>query len=292
MRSHPRLEELVAHDPGADVDWVIGLVGSMPRASLDFRELGESMVLGKHMVLRDMNDAEEQRLLGEALDTLGDDERLRLYGERKRHKQTVVLLHEIGHTLSAIHVREATDIMHPSYDNRMQAFADPNLLLMKRVLAFRRVPKASAIGPRCTEASSRTLRGAAWGGWVEQERAEYIAKLEDAGRATEQPVNGAPTLTAIANTATPQNVAADAARTRETDVSALPEPDRAAFAEARAQLDADKLVEARAVSERLADRYPDSYAVQHLACTVAMRGGGSLKAMRKRCDRMAALAVQ
>ena len=289
---HPRLEELIAHDPGEDVDWVIGLVGSMPRASLDFRDLGEGSVLGKHIVLRDMNDAEEQRVLGEVLDTLSDDERLRLYGERKRHKQTVVLLHEIGHTLSAIHVRDATEIMHPSYDNRMQAFAEPNVVLMKRVLAFRRAPEAERDWAALYQGLTEDVRGAGWDGWVEQERAEYVAKLEAAARAPQQAGGAAPAPTAIASAASAQNTATDAARAKETDVSALPEADRTAFAEARAQLDAGKLREARAVADRLADRYPDSYAVQHLACTAAMRSGGALKEMRKRCDRMAALARQ
>ncbi|MBT8470671.1 MAG: hypothetical protein KJN97_18135, partial [Deltaproteobacteria bacterium] len=48
------LDELAALDPGEGVDWVIGLVSSVPRFTESFDELGMADLPGRHFVLRDL----------------------------------------------------------------------------------------------------------------------------------------------------------------------------------------------------------------------------------------------
>jgi hypothetical protein len=284
-------EALIAHDRGDDVDWVVGLIGSTPRAEMSFRQLGEATVLGKHLVMRDMNDAEEQRVFGEAFDTLDDDERRRLYADRKRHKEAVILLHELGHTLGAIHVDEPADIMCSNYDNRMQTFAEANVVLMRRVLAYRRQPEGERDLPALIAALAAYVRETAEARWLEVERREYLTMLQEAAASLQQPAP-APAPGTAAAAASDGVAAAPVREGPEWDVSALPEPDRARFAQARADLDANKLAPAWQVLEPLAEQHVASYAVQHLACTLAMRGGVPIHRMRQYCDRMAALALE
>ena len=101
--------------------------------TLSFHELGRARVLGRHVVLRTMDDVGELRAL-EGFDTLEPTERSRLYQQRKRHKETAVLLHELGHCLGALHTREPAELMHPQYTSDMQSFAPENLELMGYVV--------------------------------------------------------------------------------------------------------------------------------------------------------------
>ena len=127
------LAKLEAQDKGEDVDLVIGLIGALPVASFSFFELGRARVLGKHMVLRSMSSPEEIRAL-DTFDTVDPEARSRLYQQRKRHKEATTLLHEIGHSLAALHVSITDDLMHPSYEQKAQAFAPQNIELMKLAL--------------------------------------------------------------------------------------------------------------------------------------------------------------
>jgi hypothetical protein len=264
----------------------VGLIGSTPRAEMSFRQLGEATVLGKHLVMRDMNDAEEQRVFGEAFDTLDDDARRRLYADRKRHKEAAILLHELGHTLGAIHVTEPTDLMCSNYDNRMQSFADANLVLMRRVLAHRKQPEAERDVQALIAALSAYVREAAWGGWLPDARREYMTELHKASLTVQPRAHATPSAASASEAA----AAGTVQEGPEWDVSALPDADRALFARARAELDA-RPQQAWQALEPLAEQHKDSYAVQHLACTLAMRGGVTMKRMRQYCDRMAALAL-
>src|SRR5207302_2313499 len=91
------LTALRTDDPGNDVDWVIGMVGGLPRVTRSFHDVGMAHVSGKHVVLRAAADAEEQTAIERNFDELKADERADLARARKRHRAVAVLLHEIGH---------------------------------------------------------------------------------------------------------------------------------------------------------------------------------------------------
>ena len=108
----PMLEQLEKLDPGPDVDWVVGLVSSLPLVSMSFHDLGKARVLGRHFVLRGMNSVAEMQDFERMFKAMEQSERDQLYGIRKAHKETSVFLHEWAHTLGAPHVEDPTRIMN------------------------------------------------------------------------------------------------------------------------------------------------------------------------------------
>src|SRR5262245_46992154 len=84
----PLLAELSAVDRGDDVDFVVGLVGSLPIFARSFHQLGVARTMGKHLALRAINDPKEREAFEVGLSLVGSDERETLYQTRKRHKAT------------------------------------------------------------------------------------------------------------------------------------------------------------------------------------------------------------
>ena len=131
------LGRLRARDEGADADWVVGLVGGLPRATRSFHELGMSVTPGKHIVLRAASKLDEAQAVDKAFDELDDEQRARLTHELKRHRATAIFLHELGHTLGADHEADARSLMNPAYDRRMTTFGAAALASMRAELARR-----------------------------------------------------------------------------------------------------------------------------------------------------------
>jgi hypothetical protein len=269
-------------DPGEDVDFVVVLIGAAPLATLSFHDLGRAHVLGRHIAMRSMDDADELRALA-TYDALDAEERSRLYQQRKRHKEAAVLLHEIGHTLGGLHVRDRADLMNAEYDQAMQRFAEANVDLMQRVLSWRAQPAGERDARALVTEIKERLEQSKWDGFVEEERAEYLANLDRA-------LAGGATQTVATQTAAAQ--AAPQAPKDAPDLGALPEADRKLFADLDALAAARKYDELRASMRDLAGRYPDCYAVQHKACELAMRFGASRRELSGYCDRMTTLAAQ
>jgi hypothetical protein len=119
----PMLEELTQRDPGRDVDWVVGLVSPLPLVAMSFHDLGMAQVLGRHFVIRGMSSYAEMQQLQEVFGALDQDQREKLYGQRKAHKEMSVFLHEWAHTLGAMHVEQPTRIMSPGYSFRTTNFS-------------------------------------------------------------------------------------------------------------------------------------------------------------------------
>ena len=97
------LQELQARDAGDDTSWIVGLVGTRREPTNDVHQLGTSVTLGRHMVLR----------------------------ATSADKALSVFLHHVGHTLGAPHSRDPS-VMSPTYDPR---FVDLGPLT-KRVFAL------------------------------------------------------------------------------------------------------------------------------------------------------------
>lgn len=272
------LPELIARDAGEDVDFVVGLVGASPVATLTFSDLGRAQVLGKHLVLRDMQNAAEVRAFDEGLDTLDADERASLVAKRKRHKETAVLLHEVGHLLGAIHTVDAQWIEHPTYDETAQGYAPQNVEIMRKVLAFR-VREDAATADLAQVLREHIDHSDGWSGWVPEEFASFRAGLEP------QPQQKAQ---AAAPPAPPPKARHESDPARDAELLA-PE-DRPAYNSLLAASPASDIDKTWAAIEALAVKYPNAYPVRRLACETGMRAHISGRLFRPHCRRMMELA--
>jgi hypothetical protein len=268
-------------DAAKDVDLVVALVGASPVVTLSFHDLGRARVLGKHIVIRSMDDVAELQAL-EVLDTLSPDERSRLYQQRKRHKETAVLLHEIGHAFGAVHTTDALELMHASYDNNMQTFAPANAQLMGYAVDERLADESKRDPAALEQRLADFLKHAEYRGWVEDERREYVTALEDAAK------KGASTPEAAASQRATQPAAPAAP---EEDLSALSEADRARYRGIDQAWEEKRWQDVNDTIFALAKAYPDSFPVQQKACRVGMQLGLSYRALKPVCDRMTALSM-
>ncbi len=263
------LDELAAREVAPGTDRVVGLAGSVPRYELSFHQLGLANMRGKHLVVRAMNDAREYEVIQRLLSELDEQERLKLYRARRRHKTAAVLLHEIGHTLGAPHELDARTLMHASYDSKCEGYSPPAAQLMRIALAHEIDPKAEE-GPAFAEALLAELeRDAAV--WVPAEREALIAKLEaaPATRQTKKPA-------AATEPAPPSAGAAELAPLRADD--------RTTFAQAVEHQQSGRTREAWDTAKPLFAAYPRVYAVQDLRCQLAMKLGGAWQAIQAECE--------
>lgn len=132
------LAALEARDPGKTADWVVGLTGSLPVVTPSLHQLGMARLFSRHFVLRGMDDAAEGAAIDESLSLLSGEERFSLYRDRKRHKETVVFLHEWAHTLGAMHAGSLPrDVMNPQYGAAQNELSGGNRRLIELGLASR-----------------------------------------------------------------------------------------------------------------------------------------------------------
>jgi predicted Zn-dependent protease len=131
------LAELRGKDPADDVDFVIGMTKSLAAFQPSIHLLGMAESYGQHIVLRAMNDAAEREHFDQAFDELTDEERDRLYGARLEHKETSVVLHELGHALGAVHTREPTWLMGAASSTEQQAFGPANTRIIRLAVKLR-----------------------------------------------------------------------------------------------------------------------------------------------------------
>ncbi|MEZ0311086.1 MAG: hypothetical protein ACAI38_04900 [Myxococcota bacterium] len=110
------LAELQTIDAGEDTGWIVGLMGASREVTNDIHAMGTSVTLGRHMVLRGINDPAEFAALGAQLEGIAEFERGNIYRQRRAHKELVMFLHHLGHTLGAPHARDASSIMAVTYD--------------------------------------------------------------------------------------------------------------------------------------------------------------------------------
>jgi tetratricopeptide (TPR) repeat protein len=127
----PALVDLEAIDPGKDVDLVVGLMTPLTIATSSFHELGMARLLGRHIVLRGMDDEQELRSFREAFHLMDAEDVADLYTKRLRHKEESVLIHELGHVLGAIHTKDATEVMHPDYSYEIGYLSPASIELMQ-----------------------------------------------------------------------------------------------------------------------------------------------------------------
>jgi predicted Zn-dependent protease len=164
------LDALELLDNGDDVTWVIGYGSSLSNVSTNFDQIGIARPLGKHLVVRGYADVSERRNFTEAFPDTSTEEREVVHQARRRHKQTVVLIHELMHTLGAIHELDEGWLMHASYNIHMRQLSDRSRELAQIVIDERLKP--------ASEQNLRDLAGRMvsyldsnpWGGWEEDDK--------------------------------------------------------------------------------------------------------------------------
>ena len=169
----PLRESLAALEqaaPADDVAWVIGFTSPPADPTNAFDELGAGELFGRHIVLRGYDDDAQTaafhkqypdvpiKYAGDALDA------------RRRHKQTCLLLHQLGHTLGAIHETDPSWIIHVTYDPQQATISERNRELMQIALADRL--KISEMRDKVATASQllAAIEKNDWGGWVAGEK--------------------------------------------------------------------------------------------------------------------------
>jgi tetratricopeptide (TPR) repeat protein len=180
------LADLVAADPGEDVDWVIGLVGAVPIADDDHEAIGMAEPFGRHVVLRGMASWQEAESIHRALDHLPEDEREDLIADRRRHRETAVLLHEWAHTLGAVHERDPGSLMHPRYHHRASVFSPFSARLVALGLEARRV-RGAAAARGWARAYGDALEGGRAQAWDPQTIQVALSEADRIGRAPAPP---------------------------------------------------------------------------------------------------------
>jgi hypothetical protein len=270
-------EELVGADPGQDVEWVIGLVGSVPRYELSFHQLGLTRAMSKHFVMRAMNDAREYEAIERELSGIDEQERRKLYRARKRHKTTTVFLHELAHTLSALHEPDAKTIMHSSYDPKAEGYSTATAELMRLTLEHRLSPAAQteqAFAQALLDQLDRTASS-----WVASERDATVKRLKAMAAPPAQPAG-------------PPAASKREAAVTEDQVASLSAADRAIFGQAAEDQRAGKVREAWAKAKPLFAAYPGALAVQDLRCQLAMRLGMDWSAAQAECAPLMKLTLE
>lgn len=261
---HRLITDLHALDEGKDVDWVVGLASSMPRFATSFHELGVGEQPGKHIVLRAITNAAEYEAIETGLDELSEEQRDRFRRERLAHKVTTVLLHELGHTLGALHERNPKSIMNPDYNHQTSDYGSDAVDLMRLMLAHR-TPNGSI------EASSRQalidVLQRPSNPWIPQEREDAL-KLLASAPATATPGPAA----AGAASPTPRPAAVSPSPSPEA-LATLSDADKRVFTRAKALKDERKFDQALELARPLFEAYPSVEVVQELRCQIASERG-------------------
>jgi hypothetical protein len=239
---------------------------------------------GKHVVVRAARAAEEKDEIDKAFDELKDADRAKLGEARAKHRAAAVLLHEIGHTLGAIHARDRASLMHPSYDTQMSSYGDPAAALMRAGLAHRQDAPAMA------RALLSALAATPPETWVDADRASLEARLNavvgplgPASAPAAAPSAPAPTTPAAAEEPAPPAL--------PDDVAALPADARGRFIEAARALAAGDAATADAKGRSLYAAHPKVVSVQDLRCKIAVAKGGAWDETKKECDPLMKLSL-
>jgi hypothetical protein len=253
------LKELAVVESSANDEWVVGVLGADPTFTETFDTLGMANVPGHHFVVRDVSDLAERAAIDKAFATHTESRREEIYEKRKRHKRLAVFLHEWAHTLGACHTGDSAALMQASYDDRASHFDDANARLVTGGLDDRYE------GASSHEHLLAALNDASAQSFLPGTRDRVIASLHTPGEASPAP--------------TPQPPPAARSHPYIVDgsdeqiLSDMAVKDRIVYRAAEDQLLAQQSDGALETLSPLVERYPGSYAVQHLACGLLMELG-------------------
>lgn len=282
------LTELTAIAAGEHGEWVVGVVGAQPKFTTSFEELGLAELPGSHFVLRDVSDQAEREAIDAAFASYTPGRRDEIYAKRKEHKRLALFLHEWGHTLGALHARDRESLLHPSYDDAMARFDDANATLLGASLedVFGSKPSRGKL-----IASLEAVHG---DDLDEQEQSELITRLKNPPPPIPQAPASAANVSSSDSPAVGEPSHAHAfvvAGTEEELLKEVAPSDRRAYqASVQALLSGDTQLAVTSLRP-LVDKYPSSYAIQHLACGLFMQLQVQTD-MQTTCSRAQDLAVK
>ena len=276
------LFDLSAHDPGHDVDFVIGMITPLSAVPKSHEDLGRARLLGQHIVMRPGDDLQQFDALNRGLDKLDEDERERLYLSLRRHRAASVLLHEIGHALGALHTAVPDRLMTPLYTPKGSAFTPENLALMR--IALERRGRGAHANPTATLARYRVqLESTDDHVLLPEARARMLALLEAGpqrlARATELDL-GSPDRGEPGSGARGAGAPGSSGQVIEDE----------ALARRAATMVGDQPEAAWALIAPVLQRHPSDASYQNLGCQIGLQRKASGDATLKACAQAVALA--
>lgn len=170
----PALRALSELDPGDGVQWVIGYIAPLERATSVFSELTVTEPLAKHIVIRGWAEDPERESLATTLPDMSEAARTEVLGAHRRHKQTVILLRSLAITLGGIPELDAESILHPQYAPKVHAFADRNRELVELALADR---LGGGTNVTVAKALLESIEKTDWGGWMPADKEDLVTRL-------------------------------------------------------------------------------------------------------------------
>jgi hypothetical protein len=171
------LDALAQIDAADDAAWVIGLTGSVNRATVAFGQMGLAEVGGWHVVLRGHADAEERKQLEQPAGEGSGAASESLLAVRRLHKSTALLLHQLAHSLGAVHETSADGVMNAKYSPDAAAISERNCAVMRIALDDRLKP-ATERDPRATIVALLDALGPEWNGWDAGDRKQVVGRLQ------------------------------------------------------------------------------------------------------------------
>jgi hypothetical protein len=250
------LEALRAQDSGDDVDFVVGLIGALPKETNNLQALGDLTPLGKHVVLRSAGLLGEQQAIDTAFSRLSDEQRARYAKQHRDHRALVTFLHAIGRCLGAVDERDPRSLMNQFYRPDEMTFGPGSIALMRAALEE---PDRAHIA----RAQIAILERDDPGDWLEQDREHMLAYLQSIARWGPGPDGSGSSRPSAAPVAT-------AAPASVPELPAeLKGADRDRFVGAIRALKAGHVSNAYEMAKPLFPRYPNVYGVQDLRCQLA-----------------------
>jgi hypothetical protein len=251
------LQELSSVESSAGDEWVVGVLGANPTFTESFDTLGMANVPGHHFVVRDVSDLAERAAIDKAFATHTESRREEIYEKRKQHKRLAVFLHEWAHTLGACHTSDSTALMQASYDDQASHFDDANARLLTAGLDDRYEGTGH-------EHLLAALDDASAESFLPGTRDRVVASLRTASESPAAPAE----LPHVSRTHPYIIDGSD-----EQILADMPVRDRVVYRAAEDKLLAQQTGGALETLSPLVERYPGSYAVQHLACGLMMELG-------------------
>lgn len=279
------LAELRNADDGEGVDWVFGLLGAQPRFTESFDMLGVAEHPGRYAILRDIHDVHERAAIDSAFSEMREERRTEIYRRRQRHKRLVLFLHELGHTLGAVHTRNQETVLYPSYSDDVASFSDGNVALMEAALVDHFAPDPSYASLRDAASSLESID------WASGERDALLRRLAGLASRRPPPSPGGGSALPRVTVSEEGGVLHPFLIPGRTDelLSEVPPEHRAHYDSAVRELVASEYWAAWAELRPLVDLHPTNYAVQSFGCSLAMHlGQGGY--IGPACDRTIQLA--
>jgi len=275
------LTALEAKDPATEGEWVVGMIGGLPKFSAQFHFNGKAVIFGRHLVMRPWFDPSERDDVEKGLDSVSAEERARFLRDRRRHLEVSLFLHELGHTLGAVHDSTLHGLMNDAVSTNTTTYGPSVTELLRVAVVHRGKPQTKDLWPKVKEDLLRVYKGANPSSWFVEQRKDMLEMLESS------------TFVPHSYAAMSMSVTSASASTKSDEVAPLlKEKDRPTYLRAKELFAGGNAKEAWELAQPLFDAYPDVLGVQDLRCQLAMKQGFEWKRTKLECDRLMKLSTE